>query len=217
MPSSCSQRRIAKQSNSAGFTIIELMVATSVFSIVLLLCSLGIIQVGRTYYKGIVTARTQERARAVSTSIGEAIKFGADYRPLSPAGDSLGMCVGNSRYSWRLQRTLTDNSPAPGRVPYVLVKDGCNGGTTSAQNLSGASVNVSEELMAPRMRLGALRVQNLGDGVYSITVTVMSGDNDMFEDLDGDGNLDACRLGSGDSQYCVVSTLTTVVKKRVNG
>lgn len=58
-----------------GFTIIELMISTVVFSLVLLAASAAIIQIGKKYYKGITNARTQEVARSTVDEIAQSLQF----------------------------------------------------------------------------------------------------------------------------------------------
>ena len=53
-------------SGQKGFTVLELMIATTVFSVMLLLTTTGMIQIGKVYYKGLVTAKTQDTVRSIS-------------------------------------------------------------------------------------------------------------------------------------------------------
>ncbi len=67
--------RINTHQNKKGFTIVELMIATVVFTLVLLMASAAIIEVGKKYYKGITYARTQEVARSVVEEISQSLQF----------------------------------------------------------------------------------------------------------------------------------------------
>lgn len=62
--------------NQRGFTLLELMIATTIFSSILLLLTFGLINIGKSYYKGRNTARTQELARRVMDEISQSIRFG---------------------------------------------------------------------------------------------------------------------------------------------
>jgi prepilin-type N-terminal cleavage/methylation domain-containing protein len=64
-----------KQKGQKGFTIIELMISTVIFSLVLLGASAGIIQIGKKYSKGITYARTQEVARSTVDEIAQSLQF----------------------------------------------------------------------------------------------------------------------------------------------
>ena len=64
--------RINKQN---GFTIVELLIASAVFSFVILGASVAIIQISRLYYKGIIVSNTQTSAKAILDSITQAIQY----------------------------------------------------------------------------------------------------------------------------------------------
>ena len=59
-----------------GFTLLELMIATTIFSTILLLLTFGLLNIGKGYYKGKNTVRTQEVARRVMDEITQAIRYG---------------------------------------------------------------------------------------------------------------------------------------------
>lgn len=62
--------------DESGFTLTELMIATTIFSTILLLITLGLLSIGKNYYKGRNTARTQDVARRVIDEITQAIQYG---------------------------------------------------------------------------------------------------------------------------------------------
>ncbi|NBU34262.1 hypothetical protein EB118_16100 [bacterium] len=107
-----------------GFTIIELMFATTTFSVVLLLCLTGVIQIGRMYYKGLTTSQTQQTARSLLDELTQSIQLSGSNitatRNLSggtaPIGPSIAavtspttgttgfFCIGTTRYTYALDR-----------------------------------------------------------------------------------------------------------------
>jgi len=199
--------------NQKGFTIIELMIATVVFSTILLLCSYALLNIGRTYYKGVTTTRTQEAARTVIDDISQSIQFGPGtvYIPAggeATVGTSGYYCAGGKRYSYTRDWQLTGNR-------HALVTDAptqCNGGT-GVQNLNSASPTLSassRELMSRGMRLANFRVESAGTDLYRITVRVVSGEDDLLNTAHN-----GCSADRAGTQYCAASELTTVVQKRV--
>jgi prepilin-type N-terminal cleavage/methylation domain-containing protein len=64
-----------KRSQQKGFTIIELMISTVIFSLVLLAASAAIIQIGKKYSRGITYTRTQEVARSTVDEIAQSLQF----------------------------------------------------------------------------------------------------------------------------------------------
>jgi prepilin-type N-terminal cleavage/methylation domain-containing protein len=65
----------SESKSQKGFTIIELMISTVIFSLVLLGASAAIIQIGKKYSKGITYARTQEVARSTVDEIAQSLQF----------------------------------------------------------------------------------------------------------------------------------------------
>lgn len=145
------QSRISKQ---AGFTIMELMIATVVLSVVLLLATMSIMGVGRLYYKGQTTTRTQDTARNVMAEISRKLEFSGDKPNLVapnalpgctasmwcvPAGgvSIYAYCIGTTRYSFVLDKELGDTAP------HVLWEDTIQGGTSNCLPLNVLQANPS--------------------------------------------------------------------------
>lgn len=200
-----------KQLNQAGFTIIELMIATVVFSMILLLCSYGLLSVGRTYYKGVTTTRTQEAARLVIDDIAQSIQFGSGtvYAPAEAGfGTAAFYCAGGKRYSY-----IRDQQVSGGRHGLVVDRPTACNGSTGAQDLVNPAVSLtssSQEFIPTGMRLSSLRIVPVGTDLYRISVRVISGDTDLLNAAH-----DNCLSVRAGSQYCAMSELTTVVQKRV--
>jgi len=194
--------------NQKGFTVIELMIATTVFSVILLLCTYGILSVGRMYYKGITSARTQEAARLIIEEVSRDIQFSGG-SPVSNLGaTSSAYCIGTKRYSFNIGTKLTASN-------HVLLADNvvaCN--SVSPQALDGSAIAAgSRELMGLNMRLASFSITpvNAG-GSYSVKVKVVYGDDDL---VTGTGDTLACVSSGSGRQFCSVSELNTIVQKRV--
>lgn len=201
-----------KHMNQKGFTIVELMIATVVFSSILLLCAFGLLNIGRTYYKGVTSARTQEAARSIIDDIAQSIQFGPG--PVYTTGTEAAVgttgyyCAGGKRYSYKRDWQLTGNR----HVLVVDVPATCNGGV-GPQNLDGASPSIvggSKELVPRGMRLAHFKVEPAGTDLYKITVHVISGDDDLLNP-----SREGCSSARAGTQYCATSELITTVQKRV--
>lgn len=216
--------------NSSGFTIVELLIATTVFSVILLLCTAGLIQVGRMYYKGITTSQTQEAARSIMDEISRNIQFGGgDVVPASGSAAAVKdfFCIGNRRYSFLIGQQLSD-SPAAGsnQKPNVLIVEEnapCDGTKADAMAASVAATTVpyERELLRPNMRLAKLEVKcasgtvDCPEKLYQVTVRVVYGDDDLLVQPPAANAYEACGSFRAGAQFCAVSELSTVVKKRV--
>jgi len=112
-----------------GFTLIELMVSTLVFTLVLMAVTVALIQISRLYYRGVTQSRTQETIRNVSDEISQSIQFSAQNvtPPSYPVVNKIAVipgpdiavtkkgkgedrfyfCVGPKRYSFAVDRMVT--------------------------------------------------------------------------------------------------------------
>lgn len=213
---------IKKISNSTGFTLIELLIATSIFSVILLVVTYGILNIGKTYYKGVNSSNTQSVARAISDEIGQSIQFsGADVKE-SVGGSPGFFCIGDKKYSFVLNKQVgTDADHA-----LIVHNDPlCNDASLDSNgSLVDASLTGYKDLVTKPMRLADISVLPTAYAAanYEVHVLIVSGDSDLIEDAEGDlsNSVDfdptksRCRAGVG-NQYCAVSDLYTVVNKRL--
>lgn len=180
--------------NSKGFTIVELMIATAVFSVILMVFVAAIIQVGRIYYKGVIQSRTQERARAISEQVAKDLQFGkADTFSSGPGY----VCVGGHVYVYNLGSQL-------GVDPGVGI------GVRNGSDCSASTVGLTE-LLGERMQITKFDVTSSG-GLYNVTVRVVYGND---SDFTGDPATSSCKPLSFGGQFCAVSELTTTVAPRL--
>jgi len=108
--------------NTHGFTIIELLIATIVSSILILSLLTAFIQITRYFTKGSTQASTQKTTRLAVESIAQKIQTTTgSITYLDPSGalltDSTGQyrlfCINHSRYSYRATPDITDNIAVP--------------------------------------------------------------------------------------------------------
>jgi prepilin-type N-terminal cleavage/methylation domain-containing protein len=191
------------QQNQKGFTLIELMIATTVFSVILLLCTYGLIQIGNTFYKGRTAAMTQNTARSVMDSITQAIQYGGkDVTPATTTVVDAGVasaafCTGNNRYRYQRDFQVGRDS---GRGA-LIVDDQVAGCVNDSSRGSNA-----KELLGHNMRITNFSITRNGTS-YKIDLVIVYGDNDVLVG-------DKCKTGAG-SQFCAVSGLSTTVQRRI--
>ncbi len=182
--------------NNKGFTLLELLISTTVFSVILLLCTFGLIQVGRNYYRGATITRTQNVARSVMSTLTQSIQFsGSDFEgtPSVPPVQPVAFCIGSLRYTYKLN-TQVDNNGG-----YALKTSECINGAPSN--------NKQTELLGKGMSLRTFTIEKSGD-YYTITLLIAYGDSDL---LNAQG---LCNGGAG-SQFCATSSLKTTVHRRL--
>ncbi len=193
-----------------GFTIIELLVASTVFSVILLICMSGVIKMGQIFFKGTITSQTQEAARSIIDEISQGIQFSG-----SSVGDTNSgspVCVGNKRYTYVIDKQLDDTASGPNQKPHVLQRD-------INSSCSGPLAADAVELLTPGMRLTKFDIKPLDDPdpivakLWRVNVWVVYGDEDLLTADDGTGHRQ-CKGGAG-SEYCAVSELSAIVHRRL--
>lgn len=206
-------RRFGKRSplrgRQSGFTLVELMIASLVFSSILLLCTVGLITISRSYFNGVTTARTQETARAIIDEISQAIQNNSvtHEHVKDDANQIGGFCIGSKVYGYRIGVQLKDSPALPDQSTTVFrVAD------TPACGAGGASMPAGgRELMGINMRLmNHPVVERIEDGLYRVSVTVINGDNDLIDFTENN-----CKIELSGSEFCAVSNLSTTVRQRL--
>lgn len=224
-----------------GFTIVELMVATLVFSVILVVVTTGVIQITRKYYKGITATDTQTTARHIMDAISQSIQFDGGDILAATSPMSGRTCIGQQAYDFQIGQQVS-NSPTAGpdmQGHHALTFSS----SVPAPCLPGSDPTVGfaagTELLSPHMRLGTFSVSPLSNNFYMVSVTVIYGDVDQlcsptFASTHTNhggcntnlvpvlGNIPdfvnspdiRCKIESG-SQFCAVSALSTIVQQRL--
>ena len=183
-----------------AFTIIELLIASAVFTFVILGASVAIVQMGRLYYKGILTSKTQTATRALIESISRPIQYdGSDVVKISGPDNKL--CVGTDRYTYQLNVQKTTAN-------HVIVKD-----KISTPSNCGTSPPSSDQkdMLGNGMRITKLDVNQVPSipKLYNVEVTVIYGEDD---DIDLTASPEpVCKSDPSSSQWCSKVTYKTKV------
>jgi prepilin-type N-terminal cleavage/methylation domain-containing protein len=208
-----------KKMDQSGFTIIELIIATTVFGVMMLLATAGIIQIGKIYYKGVTTARTQETTRAIVDEISRSIQMTDNttlaYSASDGANGERSTCVGTTRYTY-----LTNGTILRSTDEHVLWTDQIKSGASCAPlnlkqpNPVDGNTDTSvqgKELLARNMRLAEFNVGSInGTSLKTVRVKVIYGDLDLY-----DNATNSCLPISQGGQFCAASSLSTSVKQRL--
>ncbi len=237
-----------------GFTIVELMIALSILSVLLVTSTIILIQIGALYSKGVNAADLQNATRTVVADISGQLQFSGkvplgctttpatcyanvndvdfgagNAQTLEPAGTVYSYCIGNTRYTYVLNRELgTDTSkttahPDTTVTPHVLWRDTLKTDATACPVLDIAVDNPSDsstqsgsgyEMLGNHMRLIRFKIEQTppSSGIYGVDVWTAFGDSDLVAS-DGSGR-PICVGGTG-SQFCSTATITTQLTGRI--
>ena len=215
------------EQKKSGFTIIELLIATSVFSIIMLVVTTGIIRIGQSYYKGIIQSRTQEVTRSVGEDISRTIQLskGIVSKDDDDPDRTRITCVGDVRYVHNINKQVPANE---GLISYRLTpNDDC---------LDEDQGTDRKELLGQNMRLLKFEVKKPDEDqsgrTWKIDIRVAYGESDLLSAYNDDesspngwdgGNTNVpavynatCKSGIAGSSFCATSKLDILVKRRLN-
>ncbi|MEO6761682.1 MAG: prepilin-type N-terminal cleavage/methylation domain-containing protein [Candidatus Saccharimonadales bacterium] len=181
---------------SAGFTIVELMIALSVLSVLLIICTVTLLNLGKMYVKGNNQANVQEIARNVMDDISNQLRLGGAAPAFSTTDTPGFICIGAVRYSYLLGRQVSappvDASAAVLQTQHALWRDTLTSGgscpdtfvplmqdSNPTKNSALSVPGSGQELIPEHMRLSRFSITPLPSGLYRIEVGVTYGDNDL--------------------------------------
>jgi prepilin-type N-terminal cleavage/methylation domain-containing protein len=212
--------------NTKGFTIIELLIATAIFSVVLLIALGGFSGVGRLFYKGVSASQTQIAAENILTDVSTNIQSAANVNLLQTYNNYSYYCIGGNRYTVKVnQLVLTDATPnyaANGN--FGLLKDNLSGGGACAPPCVSACASPAiafknpTELLGSNMRLGKFQISQPDaisqPNLYNIKMIMAYGDDGVVGySTPGDYSSIYCIGNSAVQRFCAVHNLTTNIYK----
>lgn len=204
------------KSRQIGFTIVELMIATLVFSTILLVATAGLLQIGRLYNRGVINSRTYETANAIMEDISQSIQFnGGNVTPvITSNGATSGFCIGQRRYSMILGKMMAEGTASHGLVADNITGS-CNTGVVAldlSQPIPPPGANNPKEFLAPFMRITALEISQVNNTLYRVSLRLAYGEDDLL--TGSTGYTANCKDGPG-TEFCSTAELSVIVQKRI--
>lgn len=220
-----------------GFTIIELMIATTIFSLILMICLAGIMQITKMYYRSITQNRTREVARVIIDEISEAVRYSNQNIQIGttvtgpqvegdPETNAVGyFCVGPRRYTYAIDRQVKKNADGsnPKQIKHALWVDSLAGCSASSVDLTIDTPTADgKDLLPENMRLYNLSVsvKNETEKIYEISVGVAYGDEDLLSIKTPDPPTDpptdlTCENSFVGTEFCATTKFLVTVQKRL--
>lgn len=222
---------MVKRESQDGFTLLELLIASLVFSVILVSTVTVVIQMSKLYFKAVTTNKVQETTRSVTDSIGQKLQFTPELVASSTrtiAGQTVSAyCIGTHRYSYVLNFQVDSNAgtfTADHKVRHALWQDDVASGCQPADlNLANPTTdpsapglaNSGSEMLGQGMRLSKFSINCPGGGkLCTIEVGVLYGADDLVEPDPSSAVADHCQTIIG-SQWCASANLYTTVERRL--
>lgn len=219
--------------SKSGFTLIELMLAMTFISILLVAIAMTTIQISNIYNKGITLRQVNQAGRSVSSelqrSIASSVPFDVtpktDNSPATQTSryvvrDGGGrLCLGNYSYAWNYGKALSGGNGAPviynkydnnTPVRFVKVED-AGGSLCSDVNLAVPKAKASELLSTGDrdLVLHTLTIAKTSSdtttnqALYAITMVI--GTNDQAQLTTNSASCKPPATGAGNEVYCSVN------------
>jgi prepilin-type N-terminal cleavage/methylation domain-containing protein len=191
-----------------GFTLVELLIATTVFAIIMLISTYGFLWINHYYTKGIAMARTQDAARNILADVSGQIQLTSGEVPPPAPGR---VCIGNKDYVYSLNTPETGSGSA---LYSANISSGGCGGTETDKKV----------LLAKNTRVIEFSVTELGINLYTITITLLNAPKedaslagtDLIDTGPNPSNYSAWRCKSGvGGEFCSLTKVSTTVYRRV--
>ncbi len=217
-----------KKLNKNGFTLVELMIAVTVFSVLLLLSAASLTQISRLYYKGVIVTKTHNVNRNIIEDISQAFQFSSGNVATGSSGSNglKSICVGNVRYTYVLNKQINSTNKHGLWRDKVASSGSCTPLNFYDNDELKNSILSADgvELLEPGIRLKAISITSNDDlpgsddipEIKNVNVAVIYGDDDLinFNDSAKTQPLD-CKGDVTGSQWCAFSRLYTQVFSRV--
>ena len=232
-------------SSEDGFTIVELMVALSVFAVILMMSTVIMINIANLYNKGVNEANLQNTSRNIISDISSSIQFTGNISDPTGCNGTLtacwaqqysyeigstssyanvySYCIGSTRYSYVLDTENGTN--APNQLPHVLWRDTLkNISTCPTLDLTSSSGPSSDsnavpgsgfDMLPPHMRIDKFFVDQTGPNSGLYAVDIWIAYGDDDLLTIASDGSATCSGGVG-TQFCAVSALNTTVTKRLD-
>jgi prepilin-type N-terminal cleavage/methylation domain-containing protein len=188
---------MTNKKSQAGFTIIELSIATAVFSLILLVVVSGIVTFTRQYIKSVHRSQTEETVRLVNGEISNALRLSsASEFKFTKDANSGAYCTGTVQYTAYIGNQVGDADK------HALIRSPYRGGDCVPKTF-GAN---DTELLGKGMFLKTFDI-TATDSSFTVTMRVLNGDKVLFSG-------DKCKLEAG-SEYCAAASASTTVQGRL--
>lgn len=219
-----------------GFTIIELLLAMSFISMLLLAIAMTILQIGRIYNRGVTISEVNEAAQSIAIDIERSITAAGT---LDLEGDSFEpttdgrLCLGQYSYIMNYGKFQQDfsnvnryaNADADTPITLIKIEDPgktyCGGATTSTAHAGTIEKAASTDLLAVGdhnlalhnfsiTRAAGARDERTGQSLYHVSFTIGTNDQAALDDTQS-----SCKppnIAGSDLAYCYVQQFTIVVR-----
>lgn len=189
-------RRNQKKHDQNGFTIVELLIATMIFSLVLIVILYGVLSFTHAYYQGVNSSTTQETTRSITNTIAQAIEFSGDAittaGTVNASANEYEFCAGGATYYYILGAEYDGATPSLNDPGLYVYPSSCT--WPNAPSFSGG-----KEMLGKNMRITYLNLSepsSPGSRLYNVSLSLAYGDNDLLCSVSHGSGTGGCNAGA---------------------
>jgi prepilin-type N-terminal cleavage/methylation domain-containing protein len=192
-----------------GFTIIELLIATTVFGTLLTIATAGFLGIGNIFYKGVALTQTQNVSSQIINDISSNIQRASTVSTdqYTPGGYHY-YCIGGVRYTFlpqhELDTSVAENYSLGASANYGLLKDTLASADSCPTPCVSMTLDVIRNVAVP------------ADPIYTVSIVIAYGDDDTFNNV-GNPNTIECTGTLSNQRFCAVNRQTTSVYQGLPG
>ena len=209
-----------KHKRQPGFTIVELLIATAVFAVVITIGMYGFIQISRFYTKSLTIIRTQDTTRNLITDVSNQLQLTSGQYSTSTINGKSITCVGNKAYVYQLN--VVEQGGGEAIASYDISSNACPTDFSGKQAIY---------LLRPGVRVLQFKINpypTASGPLFNVTIGLLyapkdntTGPGTDLVQVDTSNPNDytkwRCTATVRGSEYCSLSTMNTSVYKRVQG
>jgi prepilin-type N-terminal cleavage/methylation domain-containing protein len=201
-------------SNKKGFTVVELMISITVFTVAILLVTSAVIYIGKQYQKGVNQAQLQDTARTIHQNITDAIKLNGagsnNFTPIKGSGGFSYICLGNATYYFP---TVASTDVVISSVEYNTMPT--NLFVEYKPNSCIFNKSASVALLPDNAKVTKFSITDTGNGVWEVSTNFIIADEDLAN-IPTSGGIVKCKTNVAGREFCAQTNITSYASKRVN-
>jgi Tfp pilus assembly protein PilV len=219
-----------KKRSEQGFTIVEFMIAASVFGVVMVVVAAAVLFISRSYQNSLYASQTQATASNLIDTLAQSVKFSSTpITSTSHVSGTQSYCIGTKQFLYVIGKQVDGPNTATRTRNAVVVRQNNNCALESI--ITTQPSGSPQELLGKGMRLAKLTIASSpsSPSIYTVSARVVYGDDDLLcspsvtNSCESTATMSAADLARSDvtcrpnngSEFCAVSELSSTVYRRL--
>lgn len=198
--------------NKKGFTIVELLIAISVFSMAIMLVTAVVLGIARQYQKASYTVQLNDASRNIHEMLAKDSNYGDSSPVRGTGGNKTWVCSNGVMYAWP---NTVDGAIGNGLFRYEPTPTETCDATSASASTAAIAITDGVNLLPKNGFVANFSIDDsIGGGVSQILTNFRVGTADMFTESDNPAGSNCLpTLKGGD--FCAVVQYNSVVRPHI--